>query len=810
MQSLLLKLSGRVERAITGYCTWAFRHPWLALALLLAVFLPLASQLPKLQRDGSIEGFFKAGDPQLVAYDKFRRQFGQDGQIVVGVSTEGSVFEPDFIDRLSALHHALQAEVPHLEDISSLVNARDVKGTDDSFVVDELLATRPANPQAWAAFERKARQHPVYPGLLFSADGKFTLVMLKPDRFETRATTEGTSFSDAALRPDASGRFLGAESLGRVVAQAEAVAQRFDAPGFRVYVAGSPVASATVVRLLGTDMGRYMLLSVGVILLLITVLTRRASAALLAALVIALTLFSTFGLMAAGGSSIKPPTQVLLSIILVASVCELIHIVTVFYQRLQAGDTKEAAITHTAKHTAMPVVYTSITTAAGIAAFCVSPMAPVADLGFFGAVAVLLAMAYTWTVTAIGLRWLRVRPRSSAHGEERAYRWTVRLAGFSHRHPWAVVSIAAPVLVVLGIGVSQVRFSHNALLWLPEAEPARVATGVLDGQLKGSVGLEIVVDTGVVNGVQRKAFLDRINAATDDLRRLGSAEVPVGKVIAVTDVIKEITQALHAGDTKHFVVPDEALVRQAFTLFENSSSDDIHDFVDTEYRLTRITVRLPWLEARSYTGYIDKASALMAARFPEAKVSVTGNMALLAQTSSHVMSSMASSYLSSMVTIPLLMALLLASVRLGVLSMVPNLVPIFAVLGLMGFLGMPLDTFSMLAGSIALGLIVDDSVHFFYNFSRFKHKLGDVGRALTATVEATGRSMVNASVVLSAAFASFVWSDMHNVQNFGIVMVTTIVLAMVSDLLLSPAILTLAHRRADARRAALALEPRHA
>lgn len=819
MERTILKFSRGLQRGVVAWCDFAYRRPLVTLALLALLVVPLLAQLPKLQRDGSIEGFFKKDDPQLVAYDKFRRQFGQDGQIIIGLEAEASIFEPAFVDRLIALHKELERDVPHLEDISSLVNARDVRGTEEAFVVENLLLRRPAGEAEWREFERKARANQIYRDLLLTPDAGFTVVMLKPNRYAAAPAGRAAGFDDADLRPGAAGKFLGAQDLGLMVQKATEIARKHEVQGFKVYVSGSPAASSTIVRLLGSDMGRYMLLSVGVMLVLITALTRRPTCALLAALVIALTLFSTFGLMAGSGTAIKPPTQVLLSIILVASICELIHIVTIFYQEIEAGRSEHEALLHTAEHCAMPVFYTSATTAAGMFAFSSSPLAPVSDLGWFGGIAVMLAMLYTWTVVAVCVRLLRVRPRRARAGapagaDEGVYRWTLRLAMFSHRKPWVVVACTLPVLAVLGVGLTQVRFAHNSLLWLPDREPVRVATAKLDDRLHGSVGLEIVVDTGVAGGVREKAFLDRIDRAAAELAGLGAGDVVVGKTIAVTDVLKDINQAIHAGSPQHYVVPDAALARQEFTLFENSSSDDIHDFVDAEYRSTRITARLPWLEASTYTAFIGRVETLFKTSFPDAQVAVTGNMALLARTSTHVMSSMADSYFNSLLLIPVMMMLLLASVRLGLLSMVPNVLPILAVLGVMGWLGMPLDTFSMLAGSIALGLIVDDSVHFFHNYARFHREHGDVGRAIEATIRVTGRSMVHATVILSAAFAGFALSQMHNVRDFGIVMVLTICLAMLSDLLLSPALLTLMQRRANARATRTtppnALEPQHA
>jgi len=213
--------------------------------------------------------------------------------------------------------------------------------------------------------------------------------------------------------------------------------------------------------------------------------------------------------------------------------------------------------------------------------------------------------------------------------------------------------------------------------------------------------------------------------------------------------------------------------------------------VDTEYSKTRFTIHVPWLEASTYAAFIGDVEKLFQNRLgQDYKVTVTGIMALIARTSTAVMQSLSDSYINSMILIPIMMMMLLNSIRMGIVSMIPNVLPIAMVLGIMGYLDIPLDTFSMMAGSIALGLIVDDSVHFFHNFGQFYEKHNDAAKAIELTIESTGRSIVNASVILAAAFGSYMLASMHNVRDFGLVMVLTIILALFSDLLLSPALLS--------------------
>jgi uncharacterized protein len=809
MKSIFLTFSAWLENSVVAFCDAVYDNAIISALLLAALVALPISQVPNLKRDGSIEAFLKSDDPSLLAYNEFRHQFGQDGEIVIGIQSE-DIFSQPFLKKLTELHKEIERNVPYIEDMTSLYNARDVKGNDHDFVVEDLLLHWPQSSTELNALKQKVLAKQVYRDLLINKDGNFTTITIKPDRFSAEKQGGNTlehfveSIDPESLNAEAGKRaFLSAKEVGQMVGEVQKIVAKYEAPDFRVHVSGSPTASSTIVKLLLGDMSKYMLFSVGAILVLIVLFTHRLISALLATIIIALTLFTTFGLMAASDVAIKPPTQVLLSIILVASICELIHITTHFFQKLEIARDKKVALHHTIKHTAIPVLYTSLTTAAGMLAFCSSELAPIADLGWFGAAAVFIALVFTWVVVPVCIRLLPVKPKGVDENsgslddepKEQAYRWTVSLATFSSRRPLLVLLCFLPLLAVLLFGLTKVRFAHNSLLWLPEDNPVRMATHKVDSVLKGTVNLEVVITTPTIDGAKDKALLEKIDLLTQDIKKLARPELAIGKATAVTDILKEINQALHSGDPSQYKIADQTMIAQEFVLFENSSSNDLPYSVDTEYTKTRFTVRVPWLEASLYASFINDVERLFQQRLgADYQIRATGVMALIARTSTAVMESLANSYMNSMILIPIMMMMLLNSVRMGMVSMIPNVLPIVMVLGIMGYLNIPLDTFSMMVGSIALGLIVDDSVHFFHNFSRFYRKYQDSSKAIQLTIEETGRSIVNASIILSAAFGTYMLAAMHNVRDFGLVMVATIFLALFSDLLLSPALLTLTYK----------------
>jgi len=186
--------------------------------------------------------------------------------------------------------------------------------------------------------------------------------------------------------------------------------------------------------------------------------------------------------------------------------------------------------------------------------------------------------------------------------------------------------------------------------------------------------------------------------------------------------------------------------------------------------------------------------------FADAKaIIVTGLIPLMARTIELVMVSMVMSYSLAALIITLMMILLLTSWKMGLWSMIPNFLPILMGLGLMGALDLPLDMMSMLVGSIALGLAVDDTVHFLHNFRRYFDETGSVSTAVSNTLHTTGRAMFFATVALSIGFFVYTQSSLNNLYSFGLITGITIILALLADILLAPAMMALIYRNKETK-----------
>ncbi len=227
-------------------------------------------------------------------------------------------------------------------------------------------------------------------------------------------------------------------------------------------------------------------------------------------------------------------------------------------------------------------------------------------------------------------------------------------------------------------------------------------------------------------------------------------------------------------------------------IFENSASEELSRIVDSQFSKTRVTIKVPWIGTVIYEIFIEEIREIFNKEFGKKKeITLTGLMSLMARTVPAALDSMGRSYIIAFIVITFMMMMLVESVRVGLISMIPNLLPIFIVMGLMGLTKVPLDMSTLMIGSIAIGLVVDDTVHFMYNFQKYYRLTGDSHQAIKETLLGTGRALLTTSVVLSSAFFILLAATMKNTMRFGFYTGLTIILALLADFIVAPALMVI-------------------
>ncbi len=458
------------------------------------------------------------------------------------------------------------------------------------------------------------------------------------------------------------------------------------------------------------------------------------------------------------------------------------------------GSRKEA-IRYTLQHSGLAIAMTSVTTAIGVGSFSGSEVAPISDLGVFASLGVMVSLVLTLTLlpALLSITKLKQKVKTEAGKLDKVMK---KLSIIPIRHYKSII-VMSTILVVLALAAAtQISLSHNPLKWFQPDSYERLSTEVIDEQMNGSVTIELIIDTKTVNGWNDPERLDKLNKLSSDMEQYVDSYTHIGKVISLATIVKETNRALHENKESYYTIPDNAnLVSQELLLFENSGSDDLEDVVDSQFSKARISVKLPWTDAVKAVEVLGYVKDTAAKTFPNDTVIATGMVPLLINTFAHAVSSSVTSYFIAAIAISFMMMFILGTVRMGLLSMIPNLAPIILGLLLMYVANIPLDMFTLLIGSIAIGLAVDDTIHFMHNFRRYYLESGDSAKAIEQTFFTTGKAMVITTIVLSLGFYAYMMANMISVQNFGLLTGSVIVLALLSDLLLAPALMMVVAKR---------------
>ncbi|HIG71303.1 MAG TPA: RND family transporter [Myxococcales bacterium] len=792
-------MHARIEALLENWGHFVYRRAWWILVLALAMTAGTATQLKHFYIETSLEAFFHQDDPVRVIYDEFREQYGRDTFILIALEPNTPIFEREFLETLRDLHERLENEVPLVVEVTSLVNARITRGEGDELVVGELMEDWPEDDAALRAIESRARANPLYQNNLISGDGKLTSIMVELEVY-SQLGGEGDALDGFADGGDPGSEdedepvtYLTGAEEAEVIDAVLAMLEEYRSDDLTIEVAGTPVLSNQMALKMQSDMGRFTALALLIIVISLATLFRRVGAVLVPLVTVICSVISTMSIMAGTGTPLTSPTQIIPTFLLAVGVGGSVHIMTIYYQGRRRGLTKEDGLAHALGHSGLAVIMTSLTTAGGLLSFVAAELLPISHFGVFAPIGVMVSLFYTLTMLPA---LIAISPgRSRAQAEAKSLFFTQRLlidAGvFSTRHSTPIL-VATFVLVVVSVyGASMIRVAHSPFDWFPEGDMVRRGMETMDTNMGGMGNIELIVDTGRVNGFHDPAFLESADRLRDYIYTLDIHDVRAGKVQSLTDVLKETHRALNENRSEYYAIPEDPnLVAQELLLFENAGSDDVENLVDSTFQSGRITVRVPMNDAMAFPPFIhavvEEAERVFGA---EVVIRVSGIVHVIGATMTAVVQTMLRSYAMALAIITPLMVLLIGNVRVGLLAMIPNLTPILLTLGIMGWADIPLDVFTLLIGSVAMGLAVDDTIHFMHNFRRYFDEHANVEIAVRKTLETTGQALLFTSIVLALGFAIYTQAYLTNLFYFGLLTALTIVFAFLADIVLAPALL---------------------
>jgi predicted RND superfamily exporter protein len=429
----------------------------------------------------------------------------------------------------------------------------------------------------------------------------------------------------------------------------------------------------------------------------------------------------------------------------------------------------------------------SLTTSLGMLSLMSADLAPIREFGLVAAGGVMFAFIITVLLLPILLSALPV-PKGGRADQFRAGSFAT-LLGWLGRwrrgRATAILLVCAAAIIPAGLLLARLTVGTNSLDYFRKNDPVRVETEWIDSAIGGTTSLEFFIDGGREGALKEPDLLRRMERFQEYLEGLDG----VTGVYSAVDLVKTLNRSFHDGDERMFAIPDSA-VEVAQQLFIIEGSEHLEGFLSYDYSKGRISARIEINASHEISLKMPEIEERMRKIFGDAAtVTATGWIYLMYNMEGYLLSSQIKSFLLAFIVIAVAIIVMLRSLRLGLLAMIPNMLPILLTMGLMPLFDIHLDVGTVMIAGIALGLVVDDSIHFLSRLKVEEGRTPDVRDAIEAAIIETGRPIIFTSLVLSLGFLIFVFASFNPIIHFGILSALVIMLALVFDLVVLPAIM---------------------
>ncbi len=761
------------------YGEWVIaKRVWLLLLSLAAVLL-MASGGRLLEFSTSYRVFFSEYNPQLLAFDALENTYTKNDNVLFVVAPrDGQVFTRATLAALEELTEAAW-QIPYSIRVDSLTNFQHTYAEGDDLVVGDLV--REANSlstQELNDIRAIALREPLLAQRLISPQAHVTGVNVTVQLPGINETTE----------------------VPEVVAFVRELVQTIQQhhPNLDIHLTGMVMLNNAFSESSMKDMSTLVPVSFAVIMLSLLLLLRGWTGTFSTFWLIMFSIASGMGLAGWLGMRITPPSASAPTIILTLAVANAVHVLVGFRHAMGKGLAKEAAMVESLRINLQPIFLTNLTTALGFLSMNASDVPPFRDLG--NIVTMGVAAAFMFSVTFLPALTVMLPVRAPRTGSTTPTAMQ-RLGDFVVARRRPLLWVMAALIVVLVAFVPRNELNDVFVHYFAPSTSFRAATDFSEQNLTGLYRVEYSLASGEPGGISEPAFLAQASGFVDWLR--GQPEVM--HVNAVTDTMKRLNMNMHGDAPGAYQLPDQReLAAQYLLLYEMSLPYglDLNDQINVDKSATRVSVTTQTLSVKEFLTLDERAQAWLREHAPNIQgADGTGPTMMFSHIGKRNILSMLLGTTVALIMISLVLVVALRSIKIGLVSLVPNLVPAamgFGVWGLtVGEVGLGL---SVVMG-MTLGIIVDDTVHFLSKYLRARREHGyDAPDAVRYAFASVGTALWVTSAVLIAGFTVLALSTFRMNSDMGLLTAITIGLALVADFLFLPPLLMKIEEKSNAHK----------
>jgi len=706
----------------------------------------------------SMAKMFLADDPDYGTYLERTAVFGSHETMLV--SYEGpDLLSVEALDQLEGLVRDLEG----LEDmgrVQSLLDATRIAGSDGSVHIERYAGLARRSPERIPELQEELRTDPSAAGLLVSEDGRHGVVTLLLDPGKDQPAERGPA--------------LVAEIL-----------ETFEAHGYprdQLHCAGLLASVSELMAQTLHNLTRLFPLVAISVVGCVWLLFRRELPVLVAAGVSVLAVIWTMGFAIFLDPEVSIFMGLVPAVVMVVAISDTVHLWSAYALELGQGRPQREAIEVSGSEVGRACVLTSLTTLLGFLSICLVPAPAYVQLGLVLGFGSSVALLITVTAMPVVLSLVRA-PEIRDPGTTPMAGLLASISHTATRHPWRVVAAFGLATVLLGYGASQVTIDADIVTRMDEDSTLRVDLRFFEENFAATNWMEVYVDLPEEVGFDDPELLGALHAYQGTL----DADPGVDGVLSLTTVVADLNEAL----TGRSEVPEDPdALAQLLFLLEMGDEALLGQLVDDDRTTLRMMARLKTTALRTTSADVRSAQALADATLPEGvhaeALSLTG---LYGDFMDEMVAGQHRGLLFAGSTIAVLMVIGLGSLRVGLWSMVPNLLPLLAVIGVASLTRPVVDSDTMIIMMMAIGIGVDDTIHFLMRF-KLESRRAELGEAIRRTMDYAGRGIVLTSVILVVGFAPMALSDYFSIWLMGTYLPLALLVALAADVYLVPALAT--------------------
>lgn len=704
--------------------------------------------------DASIESLLPSDGAALDAYKTVRKRFVGD-DFLVAVWINDKLFTPANLGKLKEFTHELN-QLADVSRVDSLATATYVSAEDDFTNIDDFLAELPESMEDANALKKKALANPLFAGHLVSRDGRGVLIAIH--------LTPGLSTEVITERVDEIQKLSNAA-----------------AGDIQNFITGPVIARLQTGQTLFADIRVVFPLAI-IATILVSLMSQRSVAGVVLPLLVNLvSLTVTVAIFVIAGNAFNFVTIIMPPVIFVVGFAYAVHIISDYDHLISLGTEKNAAIHGAINDVFVPLTLTAFTTAIGFASLSISNIETIRTFGVFSAFGTILSWLFSVLLVPVGLKWFSAkRPGERGAGFLIGLAPSIAKFDLENRKSILFASFVAVMFAVLF--ASRINVGTDYLNNFPPDSEIHQHFTTVNQLFSGAVPIQVHIDSDVPDVFKNPDEMQVL----DQLQAWLISQPEVGGTLSFVDYMKMLHQTFVPEVTGENAIP--GTFNLSDQLLALGAGDDVRQFIDSRYKSTLIHVRSNAVSSSDLGELVKRIEERLSLLPSHLRGRVTGSSVILAQTMDEITRGQVLSLSGALLIIFIILAILFGSLKVGVIALIPNLLPIAIFFGLLGLTGITLNLATSLVATVALGIAVDDSIHYFSRFNSESRRLANEELGVEKAIAGVIRPVTFTTAALCAGFLSLVVSDLRNQVEFGLMAAITLFVAWLVDLTVSPAL----------------------